>query len=57
MYKNNRVLLSSLFWFGTLLWSSLVKAEPVDKLIKALMKERHIPGLQLAVVKDDEIVK
>ncbi|TMP24663.1 hypothetical protein CWB99_21850 [Pseudoalteromonas rubra] len=57
MYKNNRVLLSTLFWFVTLLWSSLAKAEPVDKLIKALMKERHIPGLQLAVIKDDKIVK
>ncbi|PCK30580.1 serine hydrolase [Pseudoalteromonas piscicida] len=61
MYKNNKVLLSTILWFGTLLWSalfsSLVKAESVDKLIKVLMKERHIPGLQLAVVKDDKIVK
>ncbi|MCO7199122.1 serine hydrolase [Pseudoalteromonas sp. OANN1] len=61
MYKNNKVLLSTLLWFGTLLWSalfsSLVKAESVDKLIKTLMKERHIPGLQLAVVKDDKIIK
>ncbi|RXF01754.1 serine hydrolase domain-containing protein [Pseudoalteromonas sp. PS5] len=61
MYKNNKVLLSTVLWLGTLLWSalfsSLVKAESVDKLIKTLMKERHIPGLQLAVIKDEKVVK
>ncbi|WP_046004624.1 serine hydrolase [Pseudoalteromonas rubra] len=57
MYKKNRVLLNALFWFGTLMWSSLVKAEPVDKFIQALMKERHIPGLQLAVIKNGKIIK
>ncbi|MCF2910823.1 serine hydrolase [Pseudoalteromonas sp. DL2-H2.2] len=57
MYKKNRVLLSALFWFATLMWSSLVKAEPIDKFIQALMKERHIPGLQLAVIKNGKIIK
>lgn len=61
MYKNNKALLSAVAWLGTALFSTLfslvVKAQPVDKLIKTLMKERHIPGLQLAVIKEGEIVK
>jgi len=32
-------------------------ADTVDKLIKRIMAERHIPGLQLAVVKNGKIIK
>ncbi|WP_440054932.1 serine hydrolase [Pseudoalteromonas sp. T1lg65] len=62
MIKNNKVLLSTLIWMATTVWSALysfaARAEqPLDKFIHSVMKERNIPGLQLAVVKDDKIVK
>ncbi len=51
MYKNNKALLSAVAWLGTALFSTLfslvVKAQPVDKLIKTLMKEHQNTSLQL----------
>ncbi|WP_261594540.1 serine hydrolase [Pseudoalteromonas holothuriae] len=37
--------------------SLAVKADAIDQLVKAKMKERYIPGLQLAVVKNGKLVK
>ncbi|WP_261626817.1 serine hydrolase [Pseudoalteromonas holothuriae] len=48
------------FWVSTLVCLALVslavKADAIDQLVKAKMKERHIPGLQLAVVKNGKLV-
>lgn len=51
MYKNNKALLSAVAWLGTALFSTLfslvVKAQPVDKLIKTLIKEDQSASLQI----------
>ncbi|MFC3033037.1 serine hydrolase [Pseudoalteromonas fenneropenaei] len=61
MYKNNKIPRSKGFLIGTILgaicFTSIVQAEPVDDHIKHIIKEKHIPGLQLAVVKDGKIIK
>ncbi|NOU51848.1 serine hydrolase [Pseudoalteromonas sp. JBTF-M23] len=37
--------------------ASNVDVDPIDQLIKTKMQQKHIPGLQLAVVKNGELVK
>ena len=37
--------------------SGLVHADDVDDFIRAEMTKRKLPGLQLAVVRDDKIIK
>ncbi|MBD1581014.1 serine hydrolase [Pseudoalteromonas sp. S16_S37] len=60
MGKNNISVIAS-FLCGALMCvaatSSKVWADPIDQLIKVKMQQRHIPGLQLAVVKNGELVK
>ncbi|KZN47039.1 serine hydrolase domain-containing protein [Pseudoalteromonas luteoviolacea] len=47
------VLLVAICFFTSL----FVKADEVDTIITQIMADRHIPGLQLAVVKDKKIIK
>jgi len=47
-------------WFVFVLFLaeiSVVRADEVDNLVKAQMKEQNIPGLSLAVIKDGELIK
>lgn len=59
--NNNKCVLSSLLSvmiFSALFAPFLVSAkQPLNQYIQDVMAERHIPGLQLAVVKDNKIVK
>ncbi|HEY8560268.1 MAG TPA: serine hydrolase [Pyrinomonadaceae bacterium] len=43
--------------FFALVFSSSVKADEVDKFVRAVMQERQIPGAAIAVVKNGKIVK
>ena len=58
--NNNKCVLSSLLSviiFSALFAPFLVSAkQPLNQYIQDVMAERHIPGLQLAVVKDKKIV-
>lgn len=42
---------------GLLAITTVARADPVDRLIQAEMKRRHIPGLALAVVRDGKPIK
>ncbi|MBE0365013.1 hypothetical protein PULV_a3314 [Pseudoalteromonas ulvae UL12] len=62
MTKNNKNLFSTYFFMMGLVFSPLSAfasyAEPsLDQFIEMVMKERNIPGLQLAVVKGNKVVK
>lgn len=61
MHKNNKIhrpknILMG-FVLSTLSFASAVKADPVDDHIRQIIQEKHIPGLQLAVVKDGKVIK
>lgn len=40
-----------------MLWTGAVRADAVDRLVKAEMARQHIPGLSIAVVREGRIVK
>jgi CubicO group peptidase (beta-lactamase class C family) len=53
----NRILYISLLALTTSCMSGLVQSDEIDDYIKQQMSDRRIPGLQLAIVKDNKIVK
>lgn len=60
MYNTKYSLLNIIlvpFYLFSLTFSVTAFADQTDELIKKLMAERNIPGLQLAVVKDGKVVK
>ena len=60
MYKTKHSLKAIFLTFLSFAMLSLTmtaKADEVDGIVSKIMAERHIPGLQLAVVKNGEIIK
>lgn len=55
--KFNCLKFISLFAFILLLTTVSAQADEVDKYVRAIMRERHIPGAAIAVIKDGRIVK
>jgi len=54
---NSKFVRLNLALFFTLVFVFSVKADEVDKLVRAMMQERQIPGAAVAVVKNGKIVK
>ncbi len=50
-------LFKTVGWVVTLLVAASTQADELDKQLQQIMTERHIPGLQLAVVKDGVIIR
>jgi len=48
---------TSLAWIVACAVSNFVYADEVDDFIRAEMTKRKVPGLQLAVIRDNKIVK
>jgi CubicO group peptidase (beta-lactamase class C family) len=55
--ESNRPRLSLFFIFAFLLFAASVRADEVDKYVRAQLAERHIPGAAIAVIKNGRIVK
>ncbi len=45
------------FYFGMLSFSAPSWPDQTDELIRQIMAKRHIPGMQLAIVKNGELIK
>jgi CubicO group peptidase (beta-lactamase class C family) len=56
-YKFNRSIIAPLFVFVFLFLAISVRADEVDDYVRAAMRERHIPGAAIAVVKNGKIIK
>ena len=54
---NSKFVRLNIALFFTLVFAFSVKADEVDKLVRAMMQERNIPGAGIAVVKNGKIVK
>ena len=55
--NSNSARFSTLFAFIFLLLTVSVRADEVDKYVRAQLAERHIPGAAVAVVKNGKVVK
>lgn len=53
----DRILYITLLALTTVCISGLAQADEIDEYVKQQMSDRRIPGLQLAIVKDNKIVK
>ena len=57
IFKFNRLKFTSSFAFVLLLLTIPARADEVDEYVRAAMRERHIPGAAIAVVRGGRIVK
>ncbi len=46
----------SIFFLAALVWTGAAHAAPLDDLVRSEIQNRHIPGLSLAVVKENQLV-
>ena len=52
-----QTLVLSIIWLCVICFASTVRADWIDKFVSEQIKERNIPGLSLAVIRDGKVIK